>query len=323
MYSEYLKFVEEQFEKCFTEKGYLQEKPVKITSRIDSSVIFIGSSISPMKKYVLNQTIGDNGRYLIQNSIRTQALKNIQNSELSMFGSYFKSMGALVMYRDLEKLVLDVFDYLTKYLKIPFDDIRLRINSEDIDLIDSIKQLDRRVIREYNTFGDKYYKHKYGLDIEQIKGRNFNIGIRKKGTDLFLDIGNVIVIENDIEKIAVEVALGNCTLSMCYFGVNSTIAGSRMADIFKIDTVEKMKFADAIIVGAILMYENIKTIKHPRWFIYNFRKYCVAIKFWKEKLNLEYNVIAEYMKLFLLLEYNVDIKLSNEEIINYIKVLNS
>lgn len=319
MYSEYLEFVEEEFYKCFSEKGYIQEEAVKITSKVDSSVTFIGSAISPMKKYVLSKAIGKSGRFIIQNSIRTRALKNILNSEYSMFGSYFKALGVLIEYRDLERLVLDTFDYLINYLKISYEDIIIRINSKDNDLLDAVKKVDSKIVREYDAFEEKYYKHKYGLEAEKITGRNFNIGIRKKGTEMFLDIGNIIVMENEDEKLAVELALGNCTISMSYFGVDSTVASSKISDVFEINTVEKMKFADAIIATAVLMYEDIRKMKAHRWFEYHFRKYCRAIAFWKDKLNVQYETIAQYMRKFLKLEYNDDIKLSDEEIINYIK----
>lgn len=320
MYNEYLDFVENKFCECFSQKGYLHENPVAITSQIDSSVTFIGSAISTMKKYVLNKNIGIPGRYIIQNSIRTQALKNILSFNPSMFGSYFKALGALVEYQNLEKLVLDTFDYLLNYLGIPCKDIVIRINSSDSDLVKSIDKVSRDIIRQYDSFPDKYYKHKYGLEKEKIRGRNFNIGVRKKNTDIFLDIGNIIVMENDLEKLAVELALGNCTISMAYFGSNSTVESSRMSDVFKIDSTEKTKFADGVISTAVLMHEGIDIIKAHRWFEYNFKKYCRAIEFWKNQLGIEYETISKYIRNFLILEYHQDIKLTDEEMIKYLKV---
>lgn len=170
----------------------------------------------------------------------------------------------LVEHLNLERLVLDTFDYLQNYLKIAHEDIKIRINSSDYDLIKSIEKVYSKIAREYDAFEEKYYKHKYGLEVENITGRNFNIGIRKKGTDVFCDIGNIIVMENENEKLAVELVLGNCTISMSYFGVDSTVASSKISDVFEINTVEKMKFADAIIATVVLMYEDIKKMKAHR-----------------------------------------------------------
>lgn len=320
MFNKYLKFVEGQFANCFSNKGYIKENPISITSQVDPSVTFIGSAISPMKKYVLSGTIGNSGRYLLQNSIRTRGIKSVKNYEYSMFGSYFNCMGALVEYSYLHKLVYDVFEYLTDYLQFHLKDIRIRIKSTDTDLINSVKDIDSNIVREYDTFGEKYYQHRYGLEDEGIRGRNFNIGIRKKNTDLFLDIGNIIVMENNDNKLAVEVGLGNQTISMSYFGVESSIASSRMADIMEIDSVGKMKFADAIIVVAILLSENIKEIKYPRWFRYYFRKYCEAIEFWQEVFGIQSGVIAQYIRNFVKIECNVDLALTNDEIVQYIQI---
>lgn len=48
--SKYLDFVEEKFKACFNEKGYVEEPAVNVTSKIDPTVDFIGSNISPLKK---------------------------------------------------------------------------------------------------------------------------------------------------------------------------------------------------------------------------------------------------------------------------------
>lgn len=47
--SKYLDFVEEKFKACFNEKGYVEEPAVNVTSKIDPTVDFIGSNISPLK----------------------------------------------------------------------------------------------------------------------------------------------------------------------------------------------------------------------------------------------------------------------------------
>lgn len=60
--SEYLDFVEQKFKDCFSSKDYIEEQPVNITSQVDKTVDFIGSKISPLKKYVLTEDFGENGR---------------------------------------------------------------------------------------------------------------------------------------------------------------------------------------------------------------------------------------------------------------------
>lgn len=319
MYKEYLDFVEGSFYQYFSRNGYINESAVGITSQIDDSVTFIGSATSPMKKHILNKTIGDKGMFILQNSLRNRGLKKQQLSEYSMYGSYFISMGAYVEYNQLSKLVLNTFDYLVNYIKIPTNDIGIRINSKDKDLISSIKDISPEIFREYDTFEEKYYRHNFGLVEKNIYGRNFNICVRKKNTDTFLDIGNVIIIENDSEKLAVELALGNCTISMSHFGVDSTVESSRMGDILEINSIGKMKFADSIIVCSILLYEDVKRIRTSRWPIYLFRKYCTSLDYWKNKYQIPDKKIVELIRKFLIAEYKANICLSDEEIIKYFR----
>ena len=216
-------------------------------------------------------------------------------------------MGILAEHsqQNLEKIVFEAFDYLINKLNIPLDDIRIRINSKDKDLFSSIEQVDKRIIREIDTFDKKYYTHKYGNNIDGITGRNFNIGIRKKGTDNFFDIGNVIVMESDRKKRAIEMGFGNQTLSMTYFGVDSTIAGSRMADIYSIDSVEKMKFADAMVTTSILQNEGIsKDAQCSHYFKRLLKQYYGGvINYWKEKLQVNDKQILGYLDKFIFLEY--------------------
>jgi len=305
--NEYLDFVEDQWESYFCNKDYIQEPPVKITSKVDSSVALIGSTTSPLKKFLSNNTIGKNGRFIIQNCIRTQCLKNLKNTNPQIFGSYFKCMGILTEYsqKNLEKAVFEAFDYLINNLNISFDDVRIRINSQDNDLIASIKQVDKKIVKEIDTFGEKYYRHKYGDNVDGITGRNFNICIRKSNTDIFVDIGNVILMENDKKKYAIEMGFGNQTLSMTYFGVDSTVAGSRMADIYKIDSIEKMKFADAMIVTSILQNEGISNESECSHYFKRLLKqyYGSVINFWKDKLQISDEQILDYMQMYIALEY--------------------
>ncbi len=60
-YSDFLDSVEDGFLDCFGSKGYVKETPVKITSRVDKSVDFIGSKISVLKDKVLDYSINPSG----------------------------------------------------------------------------------------------------------------------------------------------------------------------------------------------------------------------------------------------------------------------
>lgn len=70
--------------------------------------------------------------------------------------------------------------------------------------MEAISSLDKRIIRKIDTLSMKHYVHKYGMDEYGITGRDFNIGVRKKGTDDFFSCAGFVVMENPIKTIAVD-----------------------------------------------------------------------------------------------------------------------
>ena len=120
--SEYLDFVEGKFKTCFSERGYIEEPSVDVTSKIDPTVDFIGSNISPLKKYLDTEDYGDIGRYIVQECMKFKSFKYLQTDISQKFGCYYRGMG-IISKPELERVVKDTFDYLTdeKYLNIPYD----------------------------------------------------------------------------------------------------------------------------------------------------------------------------------------------------------
>lgn len=302
--TEFLDFVESKFDECFSAKGYIYEKPVDITSQVDPTIDFIGSKISPLKKHIIENNIGNPGRYLSQNSMKLKSLHYLKTLEPQVFGCYYKCMGVLAL-PNLEKVIYDTFDYLTnsKYLGIPMEDICIRINSNDEDLMKAVEIVDSSIKREVDTVSLKHYRHKYGMDKENITGRDFNIGIRKKGTNNFFNCGTFVVMETPEKPVAIDMGLGNCSLSMCNFGMNSTIESSRMADIIELNSIEKIKFADALIAVSTLLKEDI--LNHPsKHFRKKFRQYLNGLQYWNQQLKLSPEEISNYMIEYLNAEYH-------------------
>lgn len=72
---EKLTLIQNEYTTFLREKGYNENKPVKITSGVDKSVVLVGSTISVLKPKLLNNSIHKNGEFLFQRAIRTQPLK--------------------------------------------------------------------------------------------------------------------------------------------------------------------------------------------------------------------------------------------------------
>ena len=155
------------------------------------------------------------------------------------------------------------------------------------------------------------------MDNLNITGRDFNIGIRKKGTEEFFNCATFVLMENQDKPIAIDMGLGNSSLAMCKFGLNSTVESSRMADIIQIDSIEKSKFADALIAVSILLKENI--LEHPsKHFRKKFRQYLNALMYWNQQYKFSEEELVEAIIKFLNMEYNSSFEEKQE---SWVKVL--
>lgn len=316
--SEYLDFVEKKFKDCFSNKGYIEEPAVNVTSKIDPTVDFIGSNISPLKKYLESENYGEVGRYIVQECMKFKSFKYLQTNIPQKFGCYYRGMG-IIAKPDLEKTVKDTFDYLTdeKYLDISPENLCVKISATDEDLIKVIESINKKIIRLVDQSNIEHYRHKYGMDEKNIFGRDFNIGIKKKDTDEFLNFAAFVVMEKNEKKLAVDMGISNLALSMCEFGTNSTISSSRIADFIDIDSIMKEKFADSLVAVATLLKEDITNNKSKHLRI-KFRQYLRVLDYWNERLQYTdedvINLIVDYLNA----EYHSNFEQKKDE---YYKVL--
>lgn len=300
---EKLTLIQNEYTTFLREKGYNENKPVKITSGVDKSVVLVGSTISVLKPKLLNNSIHKNGEFLFQRAIRTQPLKVMTVNQTSEWSSYFDATGLLVPQNLGEKLVYDVLFFLINKLNLSKDDIMIRINCNDTDLMRIVKNVSDMCNVEMNTREEKYYKHRYGLDEYGIYGRNFNIVLKDKKACEYKDIGNIIIIENQNKKFGIECAIGLNALLMRMEGLKTSIEASSISDIVKLKSPTQHKFADCLSVVSHLAYENVEGLK-KRNPIYLYRKYLKYLEYWSEELNLKREDVIAMIKNYLKMEYN-------------------
>lgn len=300
---EKLTLIQNEYTTFLREKGYNENKPVKITSGVDKSVVLVGSTISVLKPKLLNNSIHKNGEFLFQRAIRTQPLKVMTVNQTSEWSSYFDATGLLVPQNLGEKLVYDVLFFLINKLNLSKDDIMIRINCNDTDLMEIVKNVSDMCNVEMNTREEKYYKHRYGLDEYGIYGRNFNIALKDKKACEYKDIGNIIIIENQNKKFGIECAIGINALLMRMEGLKTSIEASSISDIVKLKSPTQHKFADCLSVVSHLAYENVEGLK-KRNPIYLYRKFLKYLEYWSEELNLKREDVIAMIKNYLKMEYN-------------------
>lgn len=284
-------------------KGYKQNSSVKITSGVDPSVVLIGSTISVLKPKLLNHEVSTEGEFLFQRAIRTRGIKRLLIPEEMEWYSYFDASGVLVNYDKLDKLVFDIIDFLNKFLNIDYCDIMIRVSGKDNDLMESLKNLDGRVVVEIDSREEKYYRHKYGLQEFGIYGRNLNIAIRGYKNSEYKDIGNIIIIESPNEKFGVECAIGVNAMLMRKFGLSNSIEASSIVDVYHPVDDSDYKFLDCLSVVSHLAYENAILInsRSPQ---YIYRKYLRALKYWAEIKKISNDELLDMIKMYIQVEYS-------------------
>ncbi len=289
---EYTQKMIQVFLQHFSQKGYTMIPSVAITSGIDPTVRLIGSHVSPMKNYFIENKIPKNGLIMSQPCIRTHNLKKIfDDSSMPAWGSYFISLGALVIPEKISELCKDSLEYLLSILNIPAENLILRINFADSDLYSLAKKFAYLGISyDDSTMPEKYYRHKIG--IEGIWGRNFNYAIKKDG--ILYDIGNLIILESTAGKLGVELALGTSTILKAFFSLPHVNSANPIFGIEKINNPLRFKFEDAIITSSILFSEGlIPSASDSKG--RTLRSYLRAIMYFKNKFKIQTKSIAKMM----------------------------
>lgn len=258
-----IKEISKNYIDCFIDLhekyGFESESSVAVSSGIDKSVYLIGSTISVLKPYLLEERGLINKKFLIQPAIRTQQLKNMENlkDNGSCYGSFFLAMGDLAPYVCLDEIFSMVIDYFISILDGDTRRVMFRVSSQDKDLMKYCMQYETISTIEIDSRQESYYRHHYGLDKQRIFGRNCNIAIAQKDGHEYRDVANIIVIENDGFPFAVEVAIGVSTLISHIYGFPHTMKGNLIADILEMKHTYAYWLGDCISVIACLEGEGV------------------------------------------------------------------
>ena len=250
MINDYISF----FQKC----GYKKHNSVKISSGIDPSVHLIGSHISVLKPYFLNGTLPEPGYVMTQPCVRTRNLKKY-NDELFYpnWGSMFHSLGTVARPEHLLEVTEQTVLFLHDVWDIRPEDIKVRISSDDKDLMKVAEKVVPSVAFETDTMPPVYYRHKLG--VPGVWGRNFNFALRDGCSDNFADIGNVIILENKDKQLGIEIALGTSTIMKLNKGLPHILDCHPLIGFEEINPPSlRIKIEDCIITSMALYNDGVE-----------------------------------------------------------------
>ena len=182
----------------FQEHSCIKHEPVKISSGIDPSVRFIGSHISVLKPYFLNDNIPTGGYVMSQPCIRTRNLKNYE--KLSKI-SYSLSDGLSKVDKKVNVACIcgmggDLVSYIIEN-KIDvarrLDYLILEANSKNEILRKKISDLKFEIIDEDIVYDKKKYyqimKIRYNEEAPKLSQVEILLGpiLIKKHNQIFID----------------------------------------------------------------------------------------------------------------------------------------
>jgi len=300
----------------FSDLWYLTQKPVSINSWIDDTVYFIWAPISVLKPYITSKNIPQEWICISQECIRTRNTKELFNDDnIPKWWSCFTWMAVLVPLLKWEELLKDSMNFLLKILNIPLDNIKIQINSEDLDLKELLNIVKCPIEQIENEKEDKYYTHKYWM--WKIVGRNFNFVLREKWTDNFNDIWNFIIIEDGDWKYWIELALWVSVIMKELYELDHIMDTSTITNYIPEKNIFYTKLKDSIVSSVLLFRLWIKpNASNTKGRI--FRSYLRWILYFCNKFNISEELLFSIVQKYELEEFNEN-TWSWNFIIEYIK----
>ena len=302
----------------FQEHSCIKREPVKISSGIDPSVRFIGSHISVLKPYFMNGTIPDGGYVMSQPCVRTRNLKSYANDDFyPNWGAYFPSLGILTKPERLGEIANQTYEFIQDQWNIAPKNIKIRINTQDEDLMSLAHSIFSSDMFETNTMPTKYYRHKLGID--GVWGRNFNIALRDYGRDTFSDIGNVIILENQDKQLGIEIALGSSTVLKQIYGLNHVMDCHPVLGLDKYiqNPNIRVKMEDTIVTSMALYNDGLEPSNKENTNRL-MKKYLEVMRDCADKTDLPKEALRKTLHQYELLEYGSNDGIFTQKIINFI-----
>lgn len=286
------------FKQHFLELGYKEEKPLSISSDFDSSVVFIGSGISVLKPRLFKGRLPSPGYVIAQDCVRTHNVNKLLDDDYDpMWGSYFTNLLLVSPPGRLQSASNETFDFFEKGLDISSENMLIRINSSDKDLIEICTQRYGKNILEVDTKEPNYYTHKIG--VEGVNGRSFNLALRRSGSDEFFDIGNFIIHDYKQKRFFTEIGFGVSTILKELYDLDHVQDCNPVVGLNIDNESLRRKFEDSIITCVVLFREGLRPFTRDNKDRI-LKQYLRAISYFRAKSDMNIanltNVISDFEK---------------------------
>lgn len=232
----------------------------QVVSRHDPSIRFTNSTISSLKPLIALDPVPPT--FLCQPALRLRNLDHyLDVGDCSPFGCSFHAFGALWPASGLEAACALAHEVLGALL--PAERLVLRGAPVDADLLAAGRSTGWRVATAAGPLDP--FRHVFGLD--GTTGRNVNLALTGVGASgRTVDVGNVIVLEQDGRVRAVELAFGVNMLLLVGRDLDHPVLATPAADVLGPghDHAPDLMALDALMASAVLCLDGLRPVSRGR-----------------------------------------------------------
>jgi hypothetical protein len=243
----------------FARLGFVHHPPEPLISPADPSVLFIGSTISGLKPYLVERRIPDPGLFAVQPSLRTRNIEVALDPDVCPgWCSYFPAVGTLSPADRVDDLSASAWAFFADVLGAGHR-LVIRAGSGDADLL-GFWRARRPGLIELDGCPPARYRHTYG--IAGVGGRNYNFAF--PGQAGLRDVGNLVLIEMGGEPIGVELAFGVTTLLAALHDAPHPVLFSPISEHLPVDGPDWIKLADTLTASIAMLREGLRPVVSNR-----------------------------------------------------------
>ena len=251
----------DDFRRHYRGRGYIEQAPAHLVSRVDPSVRFIGSTISVLKSFIRTRSAPEPGVFLIQPALRTRNLeKLLDENAMPTSPSFFLHLGTLSPASFLEQAAIDGWMFFLDQCAGQSSRAVMRVSSQHQDLLTIARNLPGPAV-EIDGEPQDHYRHQFGM--VGISGRNLNYGICQSDGQIN-NVGNLVIMENDEGAVGIEVVIGLNHLVAGLFNLGHPIMASPAAAAVSISSLSEIKFADALVASSVLANMGLRPVGRGR-----------------------------------------------------------
>ena len=282
------------FKELCEEYGIKRKEETSISSKVDSSVFFVGAGISLFKSDIFS-TVPNN--YVLQPCFRSHNLSHFSKPFDFSYSSFFVSPCIVAPSNSFKNILLLI--------------IRLHQNISKLTLQIDVYYGDRELLEQINflkSYGVKIsidlsnlnsYRHSYGDTRLNGKTINFRIAYDNQTTSRIF--ANVSLIKIDgVEKI-LDFGTGLSTYISCLMQLSHSIKSDLISDLHEIRTTTDVIFCDSLTAVYEIAYAGVKPLSNKRGRI--LRQYLKVLA--DTAVNLNINT-SEILNLFRQYEYHTN-----------------